>query len=68
MIFNSKNYTFSETYEILKKEIELLFISNMKDILNKTYSTYPQIGKGSFHRKKDLPEAFLDGNQIFIKK
>ena len=68
MIFNSKNYTFSETYEILKKEIELLFISNMKDILNKTYSTYPQIGKGSFHRKKDLPRGFLDGNQIFIKK
>jgi len=58
MIFNSKNYTFSETYEILKKEIELLFISNMKDILNKTYSTYPQIGKGSFHRKKDLPRRF----------
>ena len=58
MIFNSKNYTFSETYEILKKKIELLFIDNMKDILNKTYSTYPQIGKGSFHRKKDLPRSF----------
>ena len=58
IIFNSKNYTFLETYKILKKEIELLFLANIEDILNKKYSSYPQVGKGSFHRKKDLPRNF----------
>ena len=56
--FNTKNHTFSDTYNILIKEIEFLFLSRIDNILNKTYKTFPQSGKGSFHKKKDLPVKF----------
>tara|TARA_B100001989_G_C24546507_1_gene471153 strand:+ start:2720 stop:3307 length:588 start_codon:yes stop_codon:yes gene_type:complete len=56
--FNSKKYTFFETYKILINEIELLLLSKIESILNKTYISLPQIGEGTFHSKKDLPKDF----------
>tara|TARA_B100000963_G_C22565204_1_gene643326 strand:- start:201 stop:794 length:594 start_codon:yes stop_codon:yes gene_type:complete len=56
--FNPKELTFFESYNILLREIELLFLSKIEHILDKTYYTYPQIGEGSFHKKSDLPENF----------
>ena len=56
--FNPKELTFFESYNILLREIELLFLSKIEHILDKTHYTYPQIGEGSFHKKSDLPENF----------
>ena len=56
--FDPRNFTFFETYNILIREIELLFLSKIDDILGRKYRAYPQKGKGSFHKKSDLPSNF----------
>lgn len=56
--FNPRKFTFFETYNILIREIELLFISKIDEILEGKYIAYPQKGKGSFHKKSDLPRNF----------
>jgi methionyl-tRNA formyltransferase len=48
--------TFSDTYTRLIKEVEDLFIENIGDILHGTYSATPQVGSGSYHNSRDLPE------------
>lgn len=50
-----KKQTFESTYKILIKEIENLFLKNFQKILNKDYLPIQDFNKGSFHRKKDLP-------------
>ncbi len=56
--FNMKELTFEETYKNLIFEIEELFKSNVDMILDKNYIAKAQIGKGSFHKTKDLPKEF----------
>ena len=50
--------TFSQTYTTLIREIETLFINNLDDLLRGSWTAKPQIGKGSHHFFKDLPESF----------
>ena len=66
--FNSRNYTFKETYKILKKEIEDLFITNLEDILNYNWEPKDQIGKGSFHKKSELPKSFKGWDTIIFRE
>jgi len=48
------NETLSSSYEILKKEIENLFIENFDNIIQGFIFPKKQNGKGTFHLKKDL--------------
>lgn len=48
--------TFRDTYEILFREMETLFIERASSILNGSYRTTSQSGTGSFHRVADLPD------------
>ena len=50
--------TFVETYKRLFIEIEDLFVKNIELIIQKNWSEKNQVGKGSFHTSKDLPNDF----------
>ena len=65
--FDTKKLTFKESYQILKNEIETLFIKNIDEILNLEYKLYKYSGKGSFHNASDLPSG-IDWDEIIYKK
>ncbi len=50
--------TFVETYQRLFIEIEDLFIKNIELIIQKNWNEKKQVGKGTFHSFKDLPNDF----------
>ena len=50
--------TFIETYDRLFDEIENLFIENIDLIVSKKWTAMKQVGKGTFHSDKDLPNEF----------
>ena len=55
VVFNNK-LTLNKSYDILRKEIEELFLVNKHKLLMQDYVTTEQKGNGSYHRVKDLPE------------
>lgn len=54
--------TLSESYNILKIEIEKLFISNFENIINNRILPYKQSGNGTINFVKDIPEG-IDWNK-----
>ena len=56
--FDSLKMNFRETYSILINEIEKLFLRNIDQIINKTFTLTFQKEKGSYHSKSDLPKSF----------
>ncbi len=48
--------TLKTSYEKLNLEVEKLFIENFEDIISGKITAKMQKGKGSYHRKSDLPE------------
>ena len=50
--------TFVETYKRLFIEIECLFVKNIELIIQKNWNEKKQVGKGTFHSLKDLPNGF----------
>lgn len=56
--FAPHEITFEATYKRLQKEAVELFASHKEEIINGTYTTKPQSGKGSFHKTSDLPKDF----------
>lgn len=48
------NETLASSYNILKQEIENLFINNFENIIKGVILPQKQFGKGSFHQKKDF--------------
>ena len=58
VVFTKDEVTFSKTYQRLLIELEILFKENIHEIITKEFIQKPQIGKGSFHRKSDLPREF----------
>ena len=50
--------TFVETYRRLLIEIEGLFVKNIELIIQKNQNEKKQVGKGTFHSLKDLPNGF----------
>ncbi len=60
---NRKKLTFSNTYSILKSEIENLFINNFKNILNNDYNEFEQIGNGTYHNSRELPKILKSWKQ-----
>jgi len=50
--------TFIETYDRLFDEIENLFIENIDLIVSKKWTAMKQVGNGTFHSVKDLPNEF----------
>jgi methionyl-tRNA formyltransferase len=61
--FNKKKYTFSDSYKILRIEIENLFKLNFEKILSGNYSLKYQKESGTFHKKSDLPCEFRGWNE-----
>ena len=59
---NIKKATFNTTYNNLFKYLENLFIKNFSKIILKRYKIIKVNNKGSFHRKKDLPNTLLSWN------
>ncbi len=59
VLFDEKELTFREAYNILIYEIETLFHKNMRDILDFKWKEKLQEGTGTFHYTKDLPRQFL---------
>ena len=61
-ILVQKKQTFKEedtlftSYNKLKKSVEEMFYQNFDKIIKNKILAKPQIGQGSFHKKKDLPE------------
>ena len=51
--FEKEHDTLKSTYEFLIEEIQNLFIENYKSIFDKTINRYPQVGKGTFHHRKE---------------
>ena len=47
-----KKLNFEETYKILRREVEKLFIDNFEKLLNKKFISYPQFGIETYHSKK----------------
>lgn len=50
--------TFAEGYWRLRHEMELLFLRNLRAILNGDYKSVPQRHEGTLHRARDLPNGF----------
>ncbi len=62
-----KTLTFFNTYKILIKEAENLFIRHFRSLVNYNYKTKKKISnKGSFHKKSDLPIG-INWNQNIYK-
>ena len=60
--FLKSETTFLQTYSRLIEEVEDLFLKNLNNILNNNWVPIRQIGKGSFHKKSDLPKNFSGWN------
>lgn len=58
VLFDNLEKTFKQTYDRLHKEMELLFLEHIEEILKLDFVSTPQRGKGSYHRASDLPKAF----------
>lgn len=58
----NNNLTFKNTYKKLIFEVEHLFIKNFKKIIDNKYKYIRVNSKGSFHKKKDLPNDLLNWN------
>lgn len=56
VVFNGTKITLFETYEKLIFEIEELFIENVKEILDGSYKSSPQIGFSTYRNSRELPE------------
>ncbi len=52
----SNEMSFKHSYEILRKQIELLFKENVDDLLYSTLKKYQNDFEGTFHQVKDLPD------------
>jgi methionyl-tRNA formyltransferase len=58
-----KMHTFASSYELLRVEIETLLLNKIEGLFDSEDSKeVPQLGKGSFHRKSDLPKEFRGWN------
>lgn len=59
----SDDETLAASYDLLNKEIEILFKQNWLDICNGDYQARQQQGKGSYHTMSDL-EKLLQGKTL----
>jgi methionyl-tRNA formyltransferase len=56
--FTKEQNTFAQTYKQLHLEIETLFIENLDEIIQGTYTITPQRRKGTYYTVSDLPKEF----------
>jgi len=55
---DDKENTFEESYAMLNKELENLFLKNIGVIIKGKFTTNPQKSKGTYHKSSDLPKNF----------
>ena len=67
LIKNKKKINFQMTYKILRNEVEKLFMEHIGKILKSNFKTYSQIGIGTYHNKKDLPENIKSWKQNIFR-
>ena len=60
--FGEEEVTFSQTNNRLLGEVENLFISNLGTIISGSWDAKPQLGNGTFHYARDLPQDFKGWN------
>ncbi len=60
--FEESEITFKQTYNRLVKEIEKLFMANIKNIITGKYTPKEQRREGSYHKSSELPKAFRGWN------
>lgn len=56
---DQKKSTFTEAHQILRQELENLFITNYKQIASGEYPKKKQTSVGTYHNSWDLPKDFL---------
>ncbi len=59
IFFDSCDDTYEKTYNVLRGEIENLFIDKWENIISNNYDRIRQIKKGTFHLKKDIKKYVL---------
>ncbi len=64
--FKKSDDTFAKTYAVLIKNMEDLFLEFLPSLLNDTWTTKKQRGKGTLHYVKDLPSSFSGWNARII--
>jgi len=64
---NYKKLTFEDTYKVLTETVEDLFLSNLNNLLDRKVKKFEQIGKGSYHKIKDLPSILKRWDQNIYK-
>ena len=64
--FKKSDDTFAKTYAVLIKNMEDLFLEFLPSLLNDTWTTKKQRGKGTLHYAKDLPSNFSGWNARII--
>lgn len=62
--FSSEERTFTQTYQRLIREIEVLFLDNIDVIISRTYKPRPQRGRGTYHKLADLPREFSGWDSV----
>lgn len=62
--FVPEQVTFEQSHRILRSEIEALFMHHSEDIFLGRLKPAPQTGRGSTHKKKDLPTAFGGWHEV----
>tara|TARA_B100000780_G_C21115833_1_gene451411 strand:- start:1322 stop:2098 length:777 start_codon:yes stop_codon:yes gene_type:complete len=67
LLKNRKKLTFNATNKRLVDEIENLFIKNVKKLLQLDFDEFDQVGKGSYHDGKNLPNILKSWNQNIFK-
>lgn len=60
--FDIRKETFESSYLILRNMVEKLFLQNVDILIKRKYLTKIQRGRGSFHKKNQLPNDFTGWN------
>ncbi|MFM1758620.1 MAG: hypothetical protein RL193_1197 [Actinomycetota bacterium] len=63
---NIREETFESSYFILREAVEKLFLRNIDNLIGRKYTTIRQRGRGSFHKKCELPSNFSGWNSNIL--
>ena len=65
---DDRKFTFLEAHQRLKLEIEEMFLENIDNILGLRWSAFEQNGKGTIHKKAELPKDFIGWDTIIYEE
>jgi len=62
--FSPDTMTFRQTHSLLVAQIEGLFLQNLDGLLNHQIEALPQVGPGTCHQQRDIPDRFSGWDSI----